>query len=128
MTVANCSSLADRLVAQADGSRTAEAAAVILARGVNGWLLERVEHCIDDHLDVGRAAPDWETLVASSGAMSGGERRLIAIAASLGSSDATVNLDDALTGLDELNGRLVTYAIAHAVGLEVGLLDEWRVT
>ena len=45
--------------------------------------------------------------------MSGGERRLLAIAASLGSGEP-VDLADALTGLDSWNAQVVVDAIAHA--------------
>ncbi len=53
---------------------------------------------------------------------SGGERRLLLIAAALGSDTATVNLADALTGLDRTRLGLVLAGIAHAAGSHEGVL------
>jgi|GEM_PF-5391216 len=51
-----------------------------------------------------------------SPALSGGEQRLLRIAASIGSDDATINLGDCLTGLDRPTLHLVLAAVAHAAG------------
>ena len=56
--------------------------------------------CIPDHL----------------GALSGGDHRILRIAASLGCRDVFLNLADNITGLDPLTQRLVMGAIAQAGG------------
>jgi hypothetical protein len=56
--------------------------------------------CIPDHL----------------GPLSGGEQRILRIAASLGCRDVLLNLADNITGLDPLTQRLVMGAIAQASG------------
>ncbi|NLA65718.1 MAG: hypothetical protein GX862_07305 [Leucobacter sp.] len=58
---------------------------------------------------------DCESLITESGAYSGGERRLFAIAASL-IDGLSIRLNDAVTGLDHANARLVLDAIATAAG------------
>jgi hypothetical protein len=40
---------------------------------------------------------DWSTAIDRAGARSGGERRIVAIACSLGSSEQSVNLSDAMS-------------------------------
>lgn len=49
------------------------------------------------------------------GAMSGGERRLLSVAASLGGSTSIV-LGDQVAGLDRFRTELVSIAIIHAAG------------
>lgn len=63
-----------------------------------------------------RASLDVDTLLAESGAWSGGERRLAAIAAALLSEDHTVNLNDAITGVNRKAVTPFLAAIAHASG------------
>ena len=62
------------------------------------------------------AVIDVNKLVYEAGAWSGSERRVVAIAASLLSSEHPVNLEDAVSGLDRVNLQLVLAAIAHANG------------
>lgn len=101
-------SLPDRICAQASGSRTAEAAAYLVIRC---GLLDHLS--IDDHPSHGLALIDWEH-AAGLTAVSGGERCLIAIAASL-AAGAPLDLSDVLTGLDYANSRHLVRAIAHAL-------------
>jgi len=61
-------------------------------------------------------AVDVDALVYEAGAWSGSERRVVAIAASLLSTEHPVTLEDAVTGLDRQNLTLVLAAIAHANG------------
>jgi len=61
----------------------------------------------------------WIDLAAipdNIGAYSGGERRFLLIAASIGCSEVQVNLSDAAAALDREQLDLVLAAIAHAAG------------
>ena len=58
---------------------------------------------------------DFSTIPVQIGALSGGEQRLLRIAASIGSPDTTVNLYDCLA-LDRASLQLVLKAVAHACG------------
>ncbi|WP_309082314.1 hypothetical protein [Zhihengliuella sp.] len=60
---------------------------------------------------------DADTASAECGHLSGGERRVLAIAASLASANHPVDLGDAVTGLDPAALRCVLDAMAHAGGL-----------
>lgn len=62
-----------------------------------------------------RAWLDVETLLSETGAWSAGEKRLVAIAASL-IGEERVNPFDEVTGLDRPSLDLVLAAIAHANG------------
>lgn len=64
----------------------------------------------------GRVGVDVDVLVEHSGAWSGAERRIVAIAASLLSAEHEVNLQDALSNLDRKHAALVLAAVAHATG------------
>ena len=107
--------LAAWLQAQADGDRAVEASIIIVTRAVRGQLLDAVTLAWSDN-DRGMAEIDWDATRTSTGYLSGGERRLLALAGSLGSGHA-VDLADALTGLDDHNARVVITAVAHATGL-----------
>ena len=58
---------------------------------------------------------DFSTIPVQIGPLSGGEQRLLRIAASIGSPDTTVNLHDCLA-LDRTSLQLVLKAVAHACG------------
>ncbi|WP_173921728.1 hypothetical protein [Agromyces sp. Marseille-P2726] len=60
-------------------------------------------------------AIDVDRLLAAAGAWSGGEQRVVAIAASLLGGPA-VDLSEVIPGLDRDNAALVLAAIAHANG------------
>lgn len=106
--------LAAKLLAQADGDPTAEAAAMILIDTIGGRLLDAVSLIWeDDHA----ATIDWDATRQSAGYLSGGERRLLALADSLATGHP-VNLADALTGLVHRNGQAVVDVIAHATGTQ----------
>jgi hypothetical protein len=66
------------------------------------------------------AAIDWEAAVTALHAgklpASGGERRMLLLAASI-AAGTPVNLNDALPGIDRRNAGLVVSAAAHAAGL-----------
>lgn len=59
---------------------------------------------------------DFQAIPEHVSGMSGGERRLMLIAAAIGSHEVEVNLNDALPGLDRTNMTLVLAAMAHANG------------
>ena len=63
---------------------------------------------------------DFERIPDNIGWASGGERRILLIAASLGSGQVNVNLNDALPGMDREHVRLVLAAMAHANGSHEG--------
>lgn len=67
------------------------------------------------HDDGERAWLDVETLLNETGAWSGGEKRLVAIAASL-IGEERVNLSEEVGGVDRPSLDLVLAAIAHANG------------
>jgi ABC-type lipoprotein export system ATPase subunit len=60
------------------------------------------------------AAIDWDTTRKTTGYLSGGERRLLALADSLATGQH-VDLADTLTGLDGHSSQAVVNALAHAL-------------
>jgi ABC-type phosphate transport system ATPase subunit len=82
------------------------------------WLIRDDFTCFIEH-GTETAATDWETAVAALEAgclpSSGGERRMLCLAASL-ADQAPVILGDAITGLDDRNVGLMVKAILHACG------------
>jgi hypothetical protein len=66
------------------------------------------------------AATDWEGAVVALQAgelpASGGERRMLLLAASI-AAGIPVSLNDTLPGIDHRNASLVVSAVAHAAGL-----------
>lgn len=71
------------------------------------WVCER---------DVGGYWLDFECIPDHVGALSGGERRLLLLAASLAEPDTGVSLEDTITGIDHRRVDLVLAALAHAAG------------
>jgi hypothetical protein len=118
------SRLATALRYQAQGTYCLEAAAELLIAH-RSWL-HRADFT-SEFLEIRRglvdgramAVVDWPaaitTLQAGGLACSGGEHRILRIAASL-AEEIPVDLRDALTGLDETNLDLVTAAVLHAGG------------
>lgn len=108
------SSLAGKVINRASGSPSAEAAAILATEAVYGRLLHQValRTTGPDWAEI-----DWPATRRTTGHLSGGERRLLALASSLASGEP-VDLSDTLTGLDSTNGRIVLEAIAHAMGFE----------
>ena len=104
----------DQLRAWARGLYTTEAATELLIRAHRGafvhpsrpWIFREDDWCWIDFASI----PDHLN------ALSGGEQRLLRIAASLGSSDPVINLGEEITGLDRPTLYLVLAAIAHAGG------------
>jgi len=76
-----------------------------------------IRHCTSTAGSTPAAHIDWETLQQTwhQLPLSGGERRVLHIAASL-CAGTSINLSDALTSLDDRNLHLITTAIQHAAG------------
>lgn len=64
---------------------------------------------------------DAACIAEESGCLSGGERRLLAIVASLADMECRVSLNDVIPGLDQPTSRLVIAAVAHSARLP----DAW---
>lgn len=91
----------------AKGMYPCEAATELLIR--TGWASEALPWVEPDGwIDAAKINPN-------AGAYSGGEQRLLAIAASIYGAEP-VDLDDAITGLDRSAVALVLAALAHASG------------
>jgi hypothetical protein len=111
------SSLPAALRAAAEGLYALEAATgLIIAHG--SWLA-RDDFTRFIYHGAGTAAIDWEAAVATLDAgelpSSGGEKRMLRLAASL-ADQAPVSLGEAITGIDERNVGLLIRAIRDASG------------
>jgi hypothetical protein len=111
--------LADKVHLYAFGTAHLEAAAHILTRAVQGRLLDTLRLVWEDDE---AAEIDWPATLESTGYLSGGERRLLNLAATLGSGHP-VDLADCLGGLDTHNAQVVVDAIAHAAGVHFAGYD-----
>jgi hypothetical protein len=78
------------------------------ARPGNPWVIKDAEY--------GNVWIDFEQIPENLGGLSGGERRLLMLAASLADVGVGVNLADVLPGLDREVLTLVLAAVAHAGG------------
>lgn len=108
---------ADGLRAWARGMHTLTAAAELLIRSgpplLTGPWVERDP-------DAGRYWFNTDTATQEGGYLSGGERRVLDLAAALASDAHPVALGDAVSGLDRKHLDLVLTAIAHAAGSHEG--------
>jgi hypothetical protein len=105
----------DRLRLWARGMYTTEGATELLIRAGNGTYVT-IERPWIKATDRGYSV-DFAAITEHLGALSGGEQRLLRIAASIGSDEATpVRLGHMLSGLDRPTLRLVLAAVAHAGG------------
>lgn len=68
------------------------------------------------HEEDGRPWVDFAAIPDLIGAYSGGEQRILRIAASLAESDVRISLGDNLAGLEHWHVRLALAACAHAAG------------
>jgi len=93
---------------------TIEAATELLIR--TGWIRPDVPWLELDPRDAERPWIDFEAIPDDIGAYSGGEQRVLRLAASIASDDVMVNLSDAVSGLDRHVLDLVLAALAHAGG------------
>jgi hypothetical protein len=105
----------DRLRQWARGMYTTEGATELPIRAGNGTFAA-VERPWIKPTDHGYWI-DFAAITEHLGAFSGGEQRLLRIAASIGSDEATpLRLGDVVSGLDRSTLRLVLAAVAHAGG------------
>jgi len=102
------------LRAWARGSYPLEAATELLIRAFDGRFVQPGWPWM--HPTAGGQWIDFAAIPEQAGGLSGGEQRLLRIAASIGSPDVTVNLGDCLTGVDRPTLELVLAAVAHAAG------------
>lgn len=99
--------------AWAAGDLALEAAVEILIRSLDGRLLD------GPWVRLNSSGGIWfDPTVAGreGGYLSGGERRVLAVASSLASSDHPVDLRDAITGIDPEALNVLLDALAHAGG------------
>jgi hypothetical protein len=105
----------DRLRLWARGMYTTEAATELLIRAGNGTYTAIGRPWIT--ATDGGYWVDFAVINEHLGALSGGEQRILRIAASIGSDEAPpVKLGHVLSGLDRPTLRLVLAAVAHAGG------------
>lgn len=116
------STINEAVRAWAKGIYPTEAGVELLIRGGKAiyerapWLTE-LDPVWDDRPRM--VAVDVDELLAEAGAWSGGEQRLVRIAASL-LGGPPVDLSDAISGIDRDHQVLVLAAIAHAAGSHEG--------
>lgn len=96
----------------ANGDYPAEAAVELLIRASNGRLAQAGNPWIQIH-DGTRASVNWAA--AEAGPLSGGERRLLALAASI-AGERDVNIGESVSRMDRSAVQLILAAIAHAAG------------
>lgn len=111
--------LAAALLAQAEGSYSAEAAAGLLIAH-HSWLARadflrfvEVTTSLSDER-VLMASVDWEAALAADLAASSSETQMLAVAAELAGVHSGRSLQDLLGGLDRANTTLVIRAVLHA--------------
>lgn len=107
------SQLADELRQWARGSYGLEAGTELLVRSFGGRFARPSWPWIKE--DHGRHGIDFGAIPEHSGALPGGERRVLLITASL-AEETPVVLGDVLAGLDRKHLELVTAAVSHAAG------------
>lgn len=119
--------LDDQLRAWAKGMYPCEAATELLIR--TGWARPGLPWVKRDN----RPWIDFDAIPDAIGAYSGGEQRILRIAASIGGDESTVILGDDVSGLDREHLDLVLAAIAHAGGshehsrFDIGEDDQVRI-
>ncbi len=99
----------------ARGDLALEAAVELITTALDGRLFSDPWVRQDE---AGRLWFDPAVAEADQGHLSGGERRVLAIATSLASSDHPVDIGDAITGLDPDALDAVLEALAHAGGAD----------
>jgi hypothetical protein len=103
-----------RLREWASGSLPMGAGVELLARAFGGRFADRSRPWIITEPD-GRVWVDVDMLGDASGALSGGERRIVAMVVAL-LDDRLVDVVDVVTGLDRQHLHLVLASLAHAAG------------
>lgn len=108
--------LEDELRAWAKGSYPYTAATELLIRACDGVFAKLGNPWIIKEPDYGNVWIDFAQIPENLGGLSGGERRVLMLAASLADVGYGVELGDVLPGLDRKNMDLVLAAVAHANG------------
>ncbi|WP_131103826.1 hypothetical protein [Ornithinimicrobium sufpigmenti] len=108
---------AQELRAWAKSDHPTEAAVELLIRAKGGRFARDTQPWIERPWPTSSlCCVDWDRLHDELGVFSGGERRFLNIAISMGSSKHPVDLSNDLTGLDDELLLLVLAATAHAAG------------
>ncbi|AXH95989.1 hypothetical protein [Ornithinimicrobium avium] len=108
---------APELRAWAQGDYPTEAAVELLIRAKGGRFARETQPWIQRPWPSSSLrCVDWDRLHHELSVFSGGERRLLNIAVSMGSPDHPVDLSNDLSGLDDELLLLVLAATAHAAG------------
>lgn len=106
----------EQLRAWARGSYPLVAATELLLRAFGGRFAGVGNPWVTKDAEYGNVWIDFEQIPDSVDGLSGGERRLLMLAASLAGVGVTVDLGDVLPGLDRKVLNLVLAAVAHAGG------------
>lgn len=109
-------SVVDGLRRWARGAYAEEAAVELLVRAFGGRFATTRYRWVQACDRPGWFWLDGEALIHDTAALSGGERRLLAVAGALASGGALSDLPDLLAGIDRGNLHLVLAAFAHAAG------------
>lgn len=116
MPVAEQAAVVDGLRRWARGAYAEEAAVELLVRAFNGRFCSPGWRWIEPCEARGWFWLNGEELIHGTGALSGGERRVLAVAGALVSGSALSDLGDLLAGLDRPHLGLGLAALAHAGG------------
>lgn len=109
----------DALRTWAKGVHTSEAATELLLRAFGGRLAGAGHPWIHrDDDDVDWWWIEWDDIPPNLGALSGGERRLLMIVASIGGAQVPESLGELISGLDRSTVALVLAAVSHAAGTQ----------
>jgi hypothetical protein len=104
------------LRASAKGLYATEAATELLVRALSGRFTADAWPWVQvDDEDPSWVSIDWAAIEPNIGALSGGEQRMLRLAAAI-AGGARIDLADAVTGLDRYNLTLVLAALSHAAG------------
>ena len=106
----------EQLRAWAKGSYPLVAATELLLRAFGGKFAREGNPWVIKEPEYGNVCIDFEQIPENLGGLSGGERRLLMLAASLSDAGVPVELGDVLPGLDREVLNLVLAAVAHAGG------------
>jgi hypothetical protein len=115
-TTMSRTAVVDGLRRWARGAYAEEAAVELLVRAFGGRFASTRFRWVRTCDRPGWYWLDGERLMKATGALSGGERRVLTVAGSLVSGAALTDLDGLLTGLDRPHLELVLAALAHAAG------------
>ncbi|MEC5180848.1 hypothetical protein [Arthrobacter sp. CG_A4] len=110
----------EELRSRVRGSYTLEAGTEMLIRAFGGRFVEPGNPWIDEDPMSGKTWIDFGEIPSNVGALSGGEREFLMLAASV-AADVPVGVGEILDGLDRPLMELALAAFAHASGLDDGL-------